>query len=107
MFKHRSNGHDMNVEEVWEQDVTGRGAVVSILDDGIEHNHPDLRENYVSYSIQWYVDVWITMPRILMPVTISIIMMMIRFPDMILLMRTSMAQGVLVKWLLEKEVIVE
>lgn len=38
----------MNVERVWEQDVIGRGAVISILDDGIEYNHADLQENYVS-----------------------------------------------------------
>ena len=38
----------MNVERAWEQGVTGRGVVVSILDDGIEHTHPDLKDNYVS-----------------------------------------------------------
>lgn len=38
----------MNVELAWEQDVIGRGVVVSILDDGLEHTHPDLRDNYVS-----------------------------------------------------------
>lgn len=46
-LQHRSNGHDMSVEKVWEQDIIGRGAVVSILDDGIEYTHPDLKENYV------------------------------------------------------------
>ena len=51
MLKHRSNGHDMNVERVWEQDIIGRGAVVSILDDGIEHNHADLKKNYVSSNV--------------------------------------------------------
>ena len=38
----------MNVELAWEQDIIGRGVVVSILDDGLEHTHPDLRDNYVS-----------------------------------------------------------
>lgn len=47
-FQWRSNGHDMNVERAWEQNITGRGAVISILDDGIEYTHPDLKENYVS-----------------------------------------------------------
>ena len=41
----------MNVELAWEQDIIGRGVVVSILDDGLEYTHPDLRDNYVSL---WY-----------------------------------------------------
>ena len=32
--QHRKNHHDMNVQLAWEQDIIGRGAVVSILDDG-------------------------------------------------------------------------
>ena len=40
----------MNVELAWEQDIIGRGAVVSILDDGLEHTHQDLRTNYVSFA---------------------------------------------------------
>ncbi|KAF7239569.1 Furin [Varanus komodoensis] len=43
-----SNGNqrDLNVQEAWQQGYTGRGIVVSILDDGIEKNHPDLEANY-------------------------------------------------------------
>lgn len=46
----QSNGNqrDLNVREAWQQGYTGRGIVVSILDDGIEKNHPDLEANYVS-----------------------------------------------------------
>ena len=29
-----NSGKDMDVQEVWEQGVTGKGVVVSILDDG-------------------------------------------------------------------------
>ncbi len=38
--------YDMNVREAWLLDYTGWGVVVSILDDGIQRNHPDLRDNY-------------------------------------------------------------
>ena len=38
---------DLNVKEAWAQGYTGRGIVVSILDDGIEKNHPDLAGTYV------------------------------------------------------------
>jgi len=37
----------MNVVPVWRKGITGRGVVVSILDDGIDHSHPDLQRNYV------------------------------------------------------------
>ncbi|XP_077988454.1 furin-like protease kpc-1 [Glandiceps talaboti] len=42
----RDNGQDMNIEEAWKKGYSGRGVVVSILDDGIERDHPDLRQNY-------------------------------------------------------------
>ena len=38
----------MNVKQAWEQGYTGKGVVVTILDDGIEKDHPDLKKNYVS-----------------------------------------------------------
>jgi len=37
----------MNVIPAWNNGFTGRGVVVSILDDGIEKDHPDLKRNYV------------------------------------------------------------
>ncbi|XP_005107019.1 PC3-like endoprotease variant B [Aplysia californica] len=39
-------GLDMNVAVVWQNGFTGKGVVVCILDDGIDHTHPDLSENY-------------------------------------------------------------
>ena len=36
----------MNVSFAWELGYTGKGIKVSILDDGIEYTHPDLKENY-------------------------------------------------------------
>jgi len=38
----------MNVLPAWQKGFTGRGVVVTILDDGIEKDHPDLKRNYVS-----------------------------------------------------------
>ncbi len=37
---------DMNVEDAWEQGYSGKGVAVTILDDGIEHTHGDLKDNY-------------------------------------------------------------
>ncbi|XP_045398712.1 proprotein convertase subtilisin/kexin type 4 isoform X4 [Lemur catta] len=38
---------DLNILQVWSQGLTGQGVVVSVLDDGIEKDHPDLWANYV------------------------------------------------------------
>ncbi|KAI1296557.1 Neuroendocrine convertase 1 [Halotydeus destructor] len=36
----------LRVSEAWDMGYTGKGVVVSVLDDGIEHNHTDLAQNY-------------------------------------------------------------
>ena len=40
------DGTDMNVIPAWQKGITGKGVVVTILDDGIQHDHPDLKQNY-------------------------------------------------------------
>ena len=39
-------GADIEVLDVWRRGFTGKGVVVSILDDGLDHTHPDLKRNY-------------------------------------------------------------
>ncbi|CAL2028981.1 unnamed protein product, partial [Caenorhabditis brenneri] len=39
-------GYDMNVRQAWLQGYAGRNVSVSILDDGIQRDHPDLAANY-------------------------------------------------------------
>ncbi|KAF2882899.1 hypothetical protein ILUMI_23285 [Ignelater luminosus] len=53
-YLNRGNGLDMNVIPAWLEGVTGKGAVVTILDDGLEKDHPDLVQNYdplASYDV--------------------------------------------------------
>lgn len=38
----------MNVIPAWKAGITGKGVVVTILDDGIQYTHPDLVQNYAS-----------------------------------------------------------
>ena len=47
-FQNRGDGLDMNVQGAWSEGVSGKGVVVTILDDGLEKDHPDLIKNYVS-----------------------------------------------------------
>lgn len=42
----------MKMAGAWRRGYTGKGVVVSVLDDGIEREHPDLKPNYVS-ALGW------------------------------------------------------
>ena len=35
------------MKEAWDLGYTGKGIVVTILDDGLERTHPDILPNYV------------------------------------------------------------
>ncbi|XP_033212963.1 furin-like protease 1 isoform X7 [Belonocnema kinseyi] len=53
-YLNRGSGLDMNVQGAWTEGITGHGVVVTILDDGLEKDHPDLKENYdpqASYDV--------------------------------------------------------
>lgn len=55
VFQHCSDKNsrcrsEMNILAAWQRGYTGRNVVVTILDDGIERNHPDLAQNYVRSS---------------------------------------------------------
>ncbi|XP_030048181.1 neuroendocrine convertase 1 [Microcaecilia unicolor] len=37
---------DLHVIPVWKQGITGKGVVITVLDDGLEWNHTDIMDNY-------------------------------------------------------------
>ena len=37
---------DTNVLAAWESGYTGKGVVITVVDDGLQHDHPDLIANY-------------------------------------------------------------
>lgn len=41
-------GLDLNVLSAWAQNITGRGVVTAIMDDGIDYLHPDIAPNYAA-----------------------------------------------------------
>ncbi|KAK0051650.1 furin-1 [Biomphalaria pfeifferi] len=42
--------NDMNVIKAWQLGFTGKNIVITILDDGLERTHPDLKTNYDPYA---------------------------------------------------------
>ncbi|KAG8042137.1 hypothetical protein G9C98_000128 [Cotesia typhae] len=58
-YLNRGKGLDMNVQGAWADGITGHGVVVTILDDGLEKDHPDIYSNYdpqASYDVNSYDD---------------------------------------------------
>ena len=43
------------LQPAWELGYTGKKVVVTILDDGIQYNHPDLQQNYDPLASKVYV----------------------------------------------------
>ncbi|XP_013793424.1 furin-like protease 1, partial [Limulus polyphemus] len=50
-YLNRGNNLDMNVKPAWDMKISGKGVVVTILDDGLEKDHPDIKENYVRIKL--------------------------------------------------------
>ncbi|XP_044314674.1 furin-like protease 1 isoform X2 [Drosophila rhopaloa] len=58
-YLNRGSGLDMNVIPAWKEGITGKGVVVTILDDGLESDHPDIEDNYdpkASYDVNSHDD---------------------------------------------------
>ncbi|KAL5004064.1 hypothetical protein ScPMuIL_017520, partial [Solemya velum] len=52
LLQNRGEGLDMNVQRAWDLGYTGKDVVVTILDDGIEKDHPDLKNNYLKNGVK-------------------------------------------------------
>lgn len=37
----------MNTTPVWDLGITGEGVIAAIIDDGLDYDHPDLKDNFV------------------------------------------------------------
>ncbi|ORZ18774.1 peptidase S8/S53 domain-containing protein [Absidia repens] len=52
-------GHDVNITGVWSQGITGKNIVVAILDDGLDMDNDDLKDNFFadgSYDFNDHTD---------------------------------------------------
>ncbi|KAJ3257925.1 pheromone processing endoprotease [Boothiomyces macroporosus] len=42
----KTPGLDLNITGVWEQGITGTGVTVAFIDDGLDHENADLKDNF-------------------------------------------------------------
>lgn len=47
-----TSGQDANVVAAWNLGYTGSGVTIGVVDDGLQHSHPDLTANY-SAALSW------------------------------------------------------
>jgi kexin len=52
----KEQGSDLNVSGVWLEGITGKGVIVSFIDDGLEYTHPDLKDNFWAEGSHDYND---------------------------------------------------
>ena len=50
LHRFTTNTATLNVTGAWDTGLTGNGVVIAIVDDGLQHNHPDIQANYHSES---------------------------------------------------------
>lgn len=46
LINNLGTGIDVRVKIPWAADKTGAGVIMALVDDGLQHNHPDLSPNY-------------------------------------------------------------
>ena len=49
-----ANGVSLHVLECFKRNITGKGIRITVLDDGLEHSHQDIKDSYVSLFSKIY-----------------------------------------------------
>lgn len=55
-YINRKNGPTYNVMDVWKRNITGKGVVVAVVDEGLHFTHPEFEENYDEGASWDFVD---------------------------------------------------
>ncbi|GAB5593615.1 pheromone processing endoprotease [Umbelopsis nana] len=59
LVNREQQGNDLNITGVWQQGITGEGVVVVLLDDGLDYESDDLKDNFFaegSYDFNDHTD---------------------------------------------------
>jgi subtilisin family serine protease len=44
--------HDINAVPAWIAGYSGKDVIICIVDDGVDHPHPELADRYVSFLLE-------------------------------------------------------
>lgn len=47
--------HDLNVKQTWLKGYTGKNVTIVIVDDGLDHEHPDFQGKYVIFLFLFFI----------------------------------------------------
>lgn len=73
------NDKGMNIYQVWQQGITGKGVVVAVVDEGLQQSHPELADNYVGIvnqprndKVQWKLVKFVELALIIPAIQLSV-----------------------------------
>ena len=46
LYNRVERGNDLNLTGVWIQGITGKDVTIVLLDDGVDYEHPDIKDNF-------------------------------------------------------------
>jgi kexin len=56
IFNVKTPGNDINVTDVWMEGITGKGVTACVVDDGLDYNSMDLKDNFFAEGSHDYND---------------------------------------------------
>ncbi|KAF2035888.1 hypothetical protein EK21DRAFT_53347 [Setomelanomma holmii] len=56
IFNVKTPGNDINVTDVWMQGITGKGVTACVVDDGLDYDSMDLKDNFFAEGSHDYND---------------------------------------------------
>ncbi|KAH5155907.1 hypothetical protein HBH69_095120 [Parastagonospora nodorum] len=56
IFNVKTPGNDINVTDVWMQGITGKGVTACVVDDGLDYDSNDLKDNFFAEGSHDYND---------------------------------------------------
>lgn len=56
IFNVKTRGNDINVTDVWMQGITGKGVTACVVDDGLDYDSLDLKDNFFAEGSHDYND---------------------------------------------------